>query len=92
MNYLQEITTNKTIFFNFMKEKYEVHKDSNIFLRDILYAIMSYYAKKDIKVKYSAAEKIALELVTQLEKENDLKKVGTNAWKVNFSLAKNVIE
>ena len=91
MNYLNELSSNKTIFFNFMKEKYNVYQNSNIFFRDIQYAIKSFLEKKNKKIKYSEAEKIAQEFIKQLENDDQLKKMSNNAWKVNFSLEKSVI-
>jgi len=43
MDYQNDLIKDKMVFFNYMKEKYEVHYKSNIFLRDILYAIKSFY-------------------------------------------------
>ena len=92
MDLLNELSSNKTVFFNFMKEKYRVFNNSNIFFRDIQYAIKSYFDKKNIPIKYSVAEKIANEFITKLENESQLIKMSNNAWKVNFSLEKNVIK
>ena len=92
MNYTQELLTNKIIFFTFMKEKYKVFENSNIFFRDLQYAIKSYYEKKEQKISYAVAEKIAFEFVKSLENEGQLKKIAPNAWKVNFSLGSNVTE
>lgn len=90
MERLTELQNNKTIFFNFMKEKYPLYAKSNLFLRDLQYAIMSYFLKKDIKVKYGPAEKIALAFADSLEKQNDLTKLNEYTWKVNFSLETDV--
>ena len=90
MNYLNELKSNKEIFFNFMKEKFPIFFNSNIFLRDLLYAIKSYFERKDKILSYSQAEKLALEFAEYLEKSNEIKKVGNNAWKVNF-FAKRVV-
>ncbi len=92
MNYLNELSSNKTIFFNFMKERYNVYQNSNIFFRDIQYAIKSFLEKKNKKIKYSEAETIAKEFIKQMENDNQLKKMSNNAWKVNFSFEKSVIE
>ena len=80
------------MFFTFMKGKYKVFENSNIFFRDIQYAIKSYFEKKEHKVSYQQAEKIASEFVKSLENEGQLKKMSSNAWKVNFSLISNVTE
>lgn len=84
MNYLNELKSNKEIFFNFMKEKFPVFFNSNIFLRDLLYSIKSYFERKDKFISYSQAEKLALEFTEYLEKSEEIKKVGNNTWKMNF--------
>ena len=71
---LNDLTSNKTIFFNFMKEKYRLYSNSNIFFRDIQYAIKSYFEKKDIRINYSQAEKIAYDFINKLEDTGELKK------------------
>ena len=92
MEHLNELLSDQSIFFNFMKEKYNVFHNSNIFFRDIQYAIKSFLEKKDKKVKYSQAEKIAQEFIKQMENDGKLKKMSNNAWKVNFSFEKSVIQ
>ncbi len=92
MEILTELQNNKTMFFNFMREKYPVFHNSNIFLRDLQYAIMSYFEKKDVKVKYGPAEKIALQFAEYLEKQNDITRLDNSTWKVNFSFDSGVKE
>ena len=86
MDLLQDLISNKKLFFSFMKEKYPVFKESNIFFRDVQYAIRNYYLKKGKPIDYQKAEKIASEFIEGLVKEGELKKISNNAWKVNFSL------
>ena len=86
MNLLDDLVSNKSIFLNYMKEKYEVHYKSNIFLRDLLYAIKSFYEKKGKKVKYAEAEKLAFEFCNVLINNDELIPTSKNTWKVNFSL------
>lgn len=92
MNYLEDLLANRTVFFNFMKEKYPLYYNSNIFFRDIQYAIMSYYQKKDITVKRYDAEKITQKFVLELEKSRELSRMSNNSWKVNFFQQSNVSE
>ncbi|MCL4547229.1 MAG: hypothetical protein M1495_01525 [Bacteroidetes bacterium] len=92
MNHLEDLLANREVFFNFMKEKYPLFYNSNIFFRDIQYAIISYYQKKDTNIKRQAAEIIAKNFVTELEKSGELKRMSNNSWKVNFSFQKSVTE
>ena len=86
MDLIEDLISNKKLFFNFMKEKYPVFKESNIFFRDLQYAIRNYYMKKGKTIDYQKAEKIALEFIENLVNRGELKKISNNAWKVNFSL------
>lgn len=85
MNNLNELTASKEIFINYMKEKYPVIHNSNIFLRDLQYAIRSFFEKKGSNLSYSETEKIALLFAELMEQSNDFKKIGNNTWKMNFS-------
>jgi len=91
MNELEVLKTGKNIFFNFMKRKYPVIQKSNIFLRDLQFAIDSYFNLKSIKLSYSDAEKIALDFASELENNGEILKLGENVWKVNFPTEDSVI-
>ncbi|MBU1680708.1 MAG: hypothetical protein KKD86_17940 [Bacteroidetes bacterium] len=84
------LTKDEKIFFNFMKGKYPVIQNSNIFARDIQYAIQTFFDRKDITVNYSDSETLMKMFTDYLEKENKLTKLDKKAWKVNFSLESNV--
>lgn len=84
MNYLDELKNNQEIFFNFMKEKYHIFYNSNIFARDLQYAIKQYFEKKDIKITYPKAEELMKKFSKYLEEKGDLLKLNHNSWRVNF--------
>jgi len=84
MNYLEELKNNQEIFFNFMKEKYNIYYNSNIFARDLQYAIKQYFEKKDIKIKYPVAEELMQNFSKYLEEKGDLENLTNNSWRVNF--------
>ncbi len=85
MNYLEELKTNKDIFLKFMSERYKIYTHSNIFLRDIQFAIKFYFERKNIYLKYPQAEKLAREFTSYLVDKNELSIVTENTWKVLFS-------
>lgn len=84
MNYFDELKNNQEIFFNFMKEKYRIFYNSNIFARDLQYAIKQYFEKKEIKITYPEAEELMIEFSGYLISKGDLTKISNNVWKVNF--------
>ncbi|MBI1938579.1 MAG: hypothetical protein HYS25_10700 [Ignavibacteriales bacterium] len=92
MNYVDELISQKEIFIKFMKEKYPVFNNSNIFFRDLQYAIKSFFEKKDKKLSYSVTEKTALDFIDHLEKSKELVRISNNSWKLNFSFAAAVKE
>lgn len=85
MNYLEDLKTNKDIFLKFMSEKYKIFTHSNIFLRDIQFAIKFYFERKNIYLKYPQAEKLAKQFTSYLVDQNELTLVTENTWKVLFS-------
>ncbi|MDZ7765578.1 MAG: hypothetical protein U5K00_14355 [Melioribacteraceae bacterium] len=92
MIHLEELKNNQEIFFNFMKEKYPIFYNSNIFERDLQYAIKQYFEKKDIFITYPQAEKLMKEFSSYLEQNGDLLRLNFNSWKVNFFKPKIVEE
>ncbi len=84
MKHLEELKSNQEIFFNFMKEKYHIFYNSNIFSRDLQYAIKQYFEKKDIKLSYPEAEELMIKFSRYLEEKDDLQKLTINSWRVNF--------
>ncbi len=90
MDYANDLYTNKIIFFSFMKEKYPFFYKSNIFFRDTQYSVMRYYEKKNVKIKYAQAEKIAIALFDLLVKDESVIKLDNKSYKVNFLMENQV--
>ena len=86
MNYIEHLTSNKKMFFNYMKEDYPLYKYSNLFLRDLQYAIKSYFELKENPVNYLQAEKIAKEFINELTKSEELVQIDNKSWKINFDI------
>lgn len=81
---LNTLIENKEGYFEFLKAKYPVFHNSNIFFRDVQYGIQKYFGKKEIKVTYRDAEKVAVDFISHLEKEKVLTKVNSIGWKLNY--------
>ncbi len=80
MNLTEMLLKEKETFFNFMKEKYPVHYKSNLFLRDVEYAILIYFEKKKIKVNYTQVTEAARGLIEAMLAKGELKKINKNAF------------
>ncbi len=86
MNYLNHLESNKKVFFNFMKESYPIFQYSNIFFRDVQYALMSYFEVKESPIKYGAANKLAIDFINNLVSTDELSTIDHKSWKVNFEV------
>ncbi len=92
MDYLNDLYQNRLIFFAFMKENYPVFYKSNIFFRDLQYAIKRYYEKKNVVITYGQAEKAAVDFLNRLVSEDLLIKIDNKSFKMNFSLETEVLD
>ncbi|MBU1100309.1 MAG: hypothetical protein KKA84_07870 [Bacteroidetes bacterium] len=86
MNYLDVLKKESGIFWKYFEAKYKLFYNSNLFLRDLQYAIQRYFETKNVYISYSQAETTALEFVKELEKEGDLLRLDAHTWRVNFHI------
>ncbi|GBD92237.1 hypothetical protein BMS3Abin04_02972 [bacterium BMS3Abin04] len=85
-NELKLLKTEETIFLNFMSENYHIFFNSNIFLKDIQYAVKHFFELKGNSLNYTQVENLTNQFIEHLEKENKLFKIDHKTWKVNFHL------
>jgi hypothetical protein len=71
MNHLQELINNKSNFFKYMSNFFPVYYKSNIFLRDVQFAIKNYFDSKNIKLSYTELENMSKELMADMVKNNE---------------------
>ncbi len=91
MNNLQELLDNKEVFFRYISERFPVFTGANVFLRDIQFGIQFFFEKKNIKLKYPEAEKLAFEFVSKLVENNDLTPYNEQTWKVNLVFQEEIV-
>ena len=84
MNHLQHLIENKKVFFDYMNENYTIYQYSNLFFRDLQYAIMSYFEMKVNPLKYAEAEKIAKDFIENLVSCKELNQIDYKSWRINF--------
>jgi len=85
-NIAEEIISNPLAFLHFMQDnKYPVIHDSNLFFRDIEFAIAKWITAKTGKtVEYfGSVEKMAREACAGMERAGILKSVSRNAYLLN---------
>jgi hypothetical protein len=81
MNYVEELKSNQESFLKYMAEKYHVFYNSNMFLRDVQYAVIAYFKLKGKNLQLDVAEKIAREFMEYLESKGEVKFLRENTWR-----------
>lgn len=89
MKHLEHLTENQKVFFNYMNENYKIFQYSNLFFRDLQYAIMSYFELKEKPIKYAYAEKVTQKFIEQMINNGELTKIDRKSWKINFEIGIN---
>jgi len=78
------ILNNKDEFLRFLKSKFILIHNSNIFFRDFHYGTMSFLDEHGMKTKYQEAEKIASEVGNKFEQLKIFKRIDHQTWTLNF--------
>ncbi len=86
MKHLEHLLANEEIFLSYMNERYPIFWNSNIFFRDVQYAIRDYFKIKDALLSYTDAEKLASLFIDHLVTQGKLLKIDFQTWKVDFHL------
>ncbi|MEW6510241.1 MAG: hypothetical protein AB1428_04715 [Bacteroidota bacterium] len=68
----------------FLRTRFPIYHQSNIFFRDIQYGILTYLERKGMRVGYTDAERIAREFTAKLEKEGTFLPIDRQTWVVNY--------
>lgn len=84
MNKSQYILGNQVEFLHFMRSRAPLYHFSNVFFRDLHFAVIEFLKEKNVRVRQTEGEQIAREIALQLEKRNILKKLNQNTWMLNY--------
>ncbi|MFA6469237.1 MAG: hypothetical protein WCW35_10075 [Bacteroidota bacterium] len=80
----QYIIGNQVEFLNFMRTRAQLIHLSNVFFRDLHFAVMEFLKKKSVKVGQTEAETVAREIAVHFEKRNIFKKLNMQTWMLNY--------
>lgn len=83
-NLLQEIIKEEEIFLNFMKAKYPVFHNSNVFKKDIEYSVKRFLELKGKNLRFTEIEKITNDLCLYFIEKGIFLPVNNITWKVNY--------
>lgn len=71
-----------TEFLGFLKTRVPVYHLSNIFFRDVHYAVIDFLGAQGTKVRHTPAETLARLVIEKIEKEKILVKLDHQTWMV----------
>ena len=78
------IVSNQTEFLKYLKSKFTLIHQSNLFFRDFHYGVLSYLEDHGMKMTYTSAEKVAREVGLSFEKKGIFKKIDHQSWLLNY--------
>lgn len=75
---------NLTEFLDFLRSKFTVIHNSNIFFRDLQFGAMEFLRARGLRTGYSDAERIATAVAEQLERKGIFRRIDHQSWRVDY--------
>lgn len=77
-------------FLSFLKTRYNIFHESNVFFRDLHYGVMGFLQMNGLRSRYSSAEELTRKVIATYESVNVLVRIDERSWMVNYPLFKKV--
>jgi hypothetical protein len=71
-------------FLEFLKSRFQVIHESNVFFRDLHYGVMGYLAMKNLSSRYSESEEVTRKVVQSFVEGRLLIPIDTQTWMLNY--------
>jgi len=81
---LELLKSDYKVFLSYFKANYPVFHNSNIFFRDLQYAIRRFFEHKGIETNYTEAVKLAVSFAGLMEVEGIFVPTSKIGWKLNY--------
>jgi hypothetical protein len=83
MRTVDHILNNERDVLSYLKTRFPLFHESNIFFRDVQYGIQSMLREQGIRVSYTEAERLARDILERLERTSVLIRLDRQTWRVN---------
>ncbi len=83
-NILENVKQNHQVFLNYLKAKFPVFHNSNIFFRDLQYGLKGFFEMMNQSLSYPEAEELAKEIGNYFEQKGIFIRVNNLGWKLNY--------
>ena len=84
MKHTSEVLEHRTEVLAFLKSRFPLYHQSNVFFRDIQYGIQLFLERKGIRVGYPESEQIANDFISTLEREGVLVAIDRQSWTLKY--------
>jgi hypothetical protein len=81
---LKLFTDNQKDFLKYLKSRFPLYHDSNVFFRDLHYGVMSYLDINKVRYSYTEAEAVTRAVVEALETATILRRIDRQTWMLNY--------
>ncbi|MHC1737440.1 MAG: hypothetical protein AB9882_05475 [Ignavibacteriaceae bacterium] len=82
--HVSKILGEKSVFLDYFKSKYPAFNNSNVFKRDLHYAVKRYLEFRGLKADFRTAELAASQVVDSLVKDGTLRPIDNNSFLLNY--------
>lgn len=84
MKEINLILNNQQGLLQFLKSKFPLIHNSNLFFRDFHYGVMWFLQEHKMNGSYHIVEKTAKEVIKSFEQNGILKKIDSQTWMLNY--------
>jgi hypothetical protein len=78
------ILSNQDAVLAFLKSKFKLYHQSNVFFRDLHYGVWEFLGQHGFSLPYGKSEDIAREVITSLEEKKILRRLDGQTWLLNY--------
>jgi hypothetical protein len=71
-------------FLSFLKSRFNVFHESNVFFRDLHYGVMAFLQMNGLPNRYSVSEELTKQVVAAYEQERILIRIDDRSWMLNY--------
>ncbi len=71
-------------FLNFLKTRFSVFHESNLFFRDLHYGVMAFLQMNELPNRYSPTEELTKEIITAYESTKVFVRIDDRSWMLNY--------
>ena len=85
MDALNLFVEKKQDFLNYLKSRFSLFHESNVFFRDLHYGVMAFLQMNRLPVQYSSSEDLTKRVIAAFEEAKLLLRIDERTWMLNYA-------